>query len=103
MSRRHEDLVLGVATAITGLSMFVKVLLGIAVHLFTVWIAYTVSGGVAAFVTLLFPVVAEMVWLVLLWSWTGAFWNLLTLACAAYLVSFVALIFSASIVAATSD
>jgi uncharacterized RDD family membrane protein YckC len=94
---------LGVATAIAGLSMLVKILLGAAVHLLTVSIAYNLSGMFAAFLTFVFPGVSQMVWIAIIWHSTGTFWNLLTAACAAYVVSIVVMIFAASLAAAASD
>ncbi|MGD0108637.1 MAG: hypothetical protein ABSC06_32040 [Rhodopila sp.] len=94
---------LGLATAAAGMSMFLKVLLGVAVHFYTVFIAYTISGGFAAFLTLIFPGISEMFWVASIYLHTGMFWNYLTMACAAYLATVVALIFSISMVAAASD
>jgi hypothetical protein len=83
--------------------MVLKVWLGAAVHLFTVYIAYDLSGGMAAFLTLICPPVSEMYWVASMYFQTGIFWNYLTMACTAYLITVIALIFSISMVTAASD
>ena len=83
--------------------MYLQIWCGVGVHLFTVFVAYDLSGALAAFLTLICPVISEIFWVASLYFQTGIFWNYLTMACAAYLATVVALIFSISMVTAASD
>jgi hypothetical protein len=48
---------------------------GISLHLYTIIFAYGVSGFLAAFITLIFPVGAQIYWVIATWSKTGDFVN----------------------------
>ncbi len=96
-------MLLGIATAIMGMSMLLKMLFGAALHLFTVWIAFKASGVMAAILCFVFPVFAQLYWIVVIWTETGAFLNLYTLACLAYVGLWIVIIFAASIAVASED
>jgi hypothetical protein len=96
-------MILGVAVAILGMSMLVKVLFGVALHLFTVFVAYSASGFFAALLTLIFPVMAQIYWIYNIWANTGVFLNLFTLLNLAYVGLWVVIIFFSAIAAALDD
>jgi hypothetical protein len=52
--------------------------LGVAIYLFTLYLAYLTSFPSLIF-TLFFPFIGQLVWIYLLWSATGVFFNTLTI------------------------
>lgn len=96
-----QRVLFGLAVSMMHISMMVKVLLGVAIHLYTVYIAYKVSGLLSAIVTLVLPVLAEMFWIVKILLNTGYFWSYLTIACAIYIGIWVLFSIFAGIAAAS--
>ncbi len=90
-------MIIGMATAIVGLSLLLKMLFGAALHLLTVYVAYQSVGFFWAAITFMFPVVAEIYWVIAIWAETGVFLNLYTMACLVYLGIWVVIIFATSI------
>jgi hypothetical protein len=70
-------------------SRFVLLWIGAAIHILTIYMAYMVSGWLAAGLSALFPIAAQVYWIVDLWRTTGTFWHVLNLLCAAYAVMWV--------------
>jgi hypothetical protein len=67
--------------------VFLK-LAGVALHLFTVYVAYRLAGGLGAFLTLFLPGISETYWAVRLWASIG-FLNWFTVACIAYVLVYL--------------
>jgi hypothetical protein len=63
--------------------------LGVCIHVFTVIIAYKISGLFAAIVSAGLPVLAQIYWVYKIWSTSGVFFNLYTIAIIAYLALWV--------------
>lgn len=68
-----------------GISMFVVMFGGVAIHLMTVLVAYQVSGFGSAFLAFMFPVGATIYWIVKLFNMTGHFFSDLAVAVTVYL------------------
>jgi len=68
---------------------FVALLGGVCLHLLTVFLAFRLSGFVGAGLSLLFPVAAQVYWIVELWDTTGKFWSPFTLMCLIYVTLWV--------------
>ena len=67
-------------------SRFVLLWTGAAIHIITVYLAFILSGWLAAGLSALFPIAAQVYWIVDLWRTTGTFWHGLSFVCAAYCV-----------------
>ena len=91
----------GLAIWVAGMSMIVNTVGGVAIHLFTVWIAFKASGIIAAVLTLIFPLLGTLFWIFRLWDITGVFWHFLTLAAVAYLFVIAVMMGFLAIAAAT--
>ena len=65
--------------------IIVAYLLGAGIYLFTLYIAY-LTGFVPMLLTLAFPVLGQIYWIIAIWTSTGVFLNLLTVLCIAWLV-----------------
>ena len=98
-----RSVILGLATAIMGLSFLATTLFGTALHLLTVYVAYQSVGFMGAALTLFFPVIAQLYWLVSIWAETGMLFNLYTMACLAYLAIWVVIIFAGAIATAADS
>lgn len=75
------------------LCLIVGGLAGTGAYLLTMYFAYLTSFG-ALLLTLFFPLIGQLVWIVILWKETGTFLHLLTvlcLACIAFLATGVVL------------
>lgn len=59
-------------------------LLGAGIYLLTLYFAYLTSFLTLLF-TLIFPIIAQLVWIYWIWSATGVFFNLLTILCLAWI------------------
>jgi hypothetical protein len=74
-------------------SSFILLWAGTAIHLFTVYIAGSIDGWLSAGLSLVFPVTAQVYWVLRLWQSSGTYLNFFTLTClvyfAAWLVSFL--------------
>jgi hypothetical protein len=66
-------------------------------------LAYQASGLVAALLTLVFPIVAEVSWIDIIWSETGVFWHELTVVSVAYLALCAVAMAAGGIAASGSD
>jgi hypothetical protein len=58
--------------------------LGIGLHLLTVFTAYRLGGWLEAGLSFLFPIAAQVYWILDIWERTGTFFNYLTLLCLSY-------------------
>jgi hypothetical protein len=71
-------------------SSFILLWAGIAVHLFTVFIAVaSTADWISAGLSFVFPVAAEVYWVIEAWHSTGVFLNILSLACFAYVAAWL--------------
>ena len=74
----------GLSVSLLSISMLVRLVLGILVHFGAVYCAWELSGGLAAVLTFLFPVIGEIYWIYQIWQLTGHFWSILAIGCALY-------------------
>lgn len=70
----------------TGTIEYVALIAGCGLHLLTVFVAFHLQGFLGAGLSFLFPVAAQVYWIVDLWERSGVFWNVFTLICAAYVL-----------------
>ncbi len=68
-------------------------LLGLVIYVWTIVIAFDVSGIISAVISVLTPVVAQMFWFVKVWGITGTPLNWYCLAIFAYIICWVVLVF----------
>jgi Ca2+/Na+ antiporter len=102
-SERFRDARFSLSLAMAGSAIMVCSIVGGLIHLYATFLAYHASGYAAAFVTLIFPLFAELYWIAIIWSDTGTFWHGLVVACIAYFVLCVMLFVAGSVVVSTSD
>jgi len=95
-----RQIVLATAGAIFGLSNLLKIVLGLVLHGYTTWLAYEISGVVAAIVTFLTPPIAEIFWIFKIWHHYGDFWSYLAIGSVLYIAMYAVLVVAASVVAA---
>lgn len=88
------------ALSVTGISNLLKILLGILLHFFTTYLAYQVSGTLAAVLTFFTPPFAELYWIFRIWNETGIFWSYIAIGSALYIGLWVLLIVCAAIATA---
>ena len=81
-----------IGCAIAGLLMPIMWILGMVIHIWTIIIAYAFGGLLAAIITLVVPVFAQIYWMIRTWVYVGTFFNLYCLAIAAYAIGFIAII-----------
>lgn len=70
---------------IGAVSLFGLWLLGIGIYLLTLYFAYR-TGFVPMLLTLIFPMIGQVVWLWIIWGTTGVFFNYYTMLCITWLV-----------------
>lgn len=70
--------------AIAGVAYPLMGLLGAAIHVWTIVIAFATKGLFAAILSLVFPVLAQLYWGVTIWRASGTFANPYCLALVAY-------------------
>ena len=64
--------------------------LGVFIHISTVLMAFRIAGGLSALITLVFPIISEVYWLIDIWHGTGQFFNLYTFIIGGYLLLWIA-------------
>lgn len=79
----------GTGYAIGGIIYVIIWLAGIAIHLYTVLMAFSVKGFIAALFTLCLPVLAEVYWTFVSWQASGAFINMYSVIILAYVIIFL--------------
>lgn len=79
---------LGVIAGLAGVGLW---LLSVGIYLLTLYIAYR-TGFVAMLLTLIFPVVGQLVWLWVVWGWTEMFFNPYTILCLSW-IALAAIVF----------
>ena len=62
---------------------------GALIHLYTIYIAYTVSGVFAALLSLVFPVISQAYWFFAAWNITGNFINEYSIFLLSYMLLFL--------------
>jgi hypothetical protein len=77
-----------------------RLLLGVVLHVFTTWLAFRVSGTLAAVITFFMPVFSECYWIFQIYTETGIFWSYIAIGSAVYIILWFVLIVCASIAAA---
>ncbi len=77
---------------VSGSSFMALGILGVAIHVWTIIIAYSVSGLVSAILALIFPVLAELYWFFRVCAMTGTVLNLYCISLLAYLGLWISLI-----------
>jgi len=88
----------GAGCALVGIAYPAIGILGLIIHVWTIVIAYTVSGLIGAIVTLIFPVMAQIYWFIKVWGFAGTILNLYCIAILAYVGSFIVLIVGVSMI-----
>ncbi len=81
---RGKDYGAGIGCLSAGIIHFVLGGLGLIIHAWTVIIAFSTKGFVAAVITFALPVVAELFWGYQIWSTSGIFLNWYTISLLAY-------------------
>jgi hypothetical protein len=76
----------GAGCLLGGLSQLALSALGIIIHVVTIIIAFKASGLFAAIISAGLPVLAQIYWLYKIWSVSGIFFNIFTIAIIVYLV-----------------
>lgn len=77
---------------VLGILLIIMNILGVLIHLFTVLMAYEVSGFIMAAVTLAMPVFAELFWFVRVWIIREEFLNPYTMGILVYLSAYILMI-----------
>lgn len=99
-SSRFRELLLKLSLAMAGTSIKICSVVGGMIHLYATFLAFQASGYVAALLTFVIPLFAELYWIIIIWSETGVFWHGLTVASVAYFVlcimAIIAGVFAAS-------
>ncbi len=79
-----RDVGAGIGCLSAGIIHLILGALGLIIHAWTVIIAYSVKGFLAAVITLAFPVLSEIYWGYNIWNTSGVFLNLYTIALLTY-------------------
>ena len=94
MSRKLNEFIVGAGYATVGLIAhlvyFGLFILGVFLHIGTVYIAFKFDGVFSALITLIFPFIAEINWDIIIWRWTGQFWNLYAVILGIYITLWIA-------------
>lgn len=96
-------LILGLAVSLAGISNILKIVAGLALHVFVTYVAYNVSGTLAAILTFLLPPFSEVFWIIKIWNETGVFWSLVTIGSALYVLLWIVIMIFMGIAAAASE
>lgn len=98
---------LAIFSSIAAISLILKMFCGLVLHLYTVFLAFKISGAVGGIVSFIFPGIAQIYWIYRIWDTVGIFWSYLTLATAAYILLWLVLMIisgvAISIAAALDD
>ena len=81
----------GLMASIAGLSFFLKILLGLALHLYTCYFAFYLKGFFAAFLTFCFPVISQLYWVIVSKGIIGTWYNSMVIFTALYIVLWIIL------------
>lgn len=79
-----RDVGAGIGCLSAGIIHIILGALGLIIHAWTVIIAYSVKGFIAAVITLALPVFSEIYWGYNIWDKTGVFLNLYNIALLTY-------------------
>jgi hypothetical protein len=72
-----------------GLLYIVVAILGLLLHLWTILIAFGYSGIIAALISLVFPVIAELYWAFYSWKAAGTIVNTYCVSLGVYAIMFI--------------
>jgi hypothetical protein len=98
-----RNLLIVFATAITSLSASLQIWLGLALHVYTTWFAYHVSGWGAAILTFFTPPFSELFWIYDYYHFTGRFWSEIAIGSALYIALYPVLFVFAVLVSAAES
>lgn len=98
-----KSIMLGIAAGVMTISGVVLWLGGILIHLWTIIIAFSVSGFFAAFMTFMLPVLAQIYWLFESFRYSETYLNNYSLAILVYVILFVFVLLCGSIISAVED
>lgn len=87
----------GVGCTITALAYLIMGGLGMAIYIWTIIIAYNFSGIFGAALSLMFPVIAQIVWGIKMWIYTGTFMNYYCMAIIGYVIACIIVLVGFSI------
>lgn len=76
----------GVGAGLGCLFYVIAGILGMAIHIWTIIIAYSFSGLMGAVITLCLPVIGQIYWFIRMWNYAGTFLNLYCLSIVGYVV-----------------
>ena len=79
----------GAGCALVGIAYPIMGILGLVIHVWTILIAFAMSGLVGAVITLMVPVLAQIFWFIKAWSLAGTVLNLYCLGILAYIACLV--------------
>jgi hypothetical protein len=77
---------------VSGSTFIVLAILGVAIHVWTIIIAYGVSGFWFAILAFIFPVLAELYWGFRVWIMAGTIINLYCISLLVYLGMWISLV-----------
>jgi hypothetical protein len=99
--------IFGTSAGLAGLIYLALQLSGLAIHLFTTYLAFQVSGFITALITFMFPPLSQLYWIWAFWDATGIFFNFFTQWVLLYIVAivlgYILIAIFGSAAAATSD
>ena len=82
----------GIGCTMAGIAYVIMGILGLVIHVWTIVIAFTEKGLIAAVSSLILPVLAQIYWGITIWRTTGTLLNFYCLALIAYVFLIVVLI-----------
>ena len=75
----------GVGCLTVGIGQILLSCLSIGIHLFTIFIVFSIGGIFFGILTIFFPLLSEIIWFIVLWAKFG-FFNIFTYAILGYVV-----------------
>lgn len=81
-----------VGIALTGIGGIIMAVLGVAIYIWSIVIAYLVGGIVAAAITIAIPVISQLYWFFKIWYWTGNIYNPYCLALIGYIIAWIVML-----------
>lgn len=98
-----KSIIVGIATGIMAISGFILWFGGALIHLWTIVIAFNVSGFIAAFMTSMLPGVAQVYWLFESFRYSESYLNNYSLAILVYVMLLILIFIGAGIISAVED
>jgi len=93
----------GLFSSIAGLCMVLQWIIGILVHCYATYIAYTFSGIMSVIITFIFPGVSALFWAYDIGSNTGIIFNWITVGIILWVFLWIPIIISVAFASALDD